>query len=133
MRAAVKRLRHGQAVVFLATVPDGDIPALYSLADLLVMPSLYEGFGLPPLEAMACGTPVICSDAASLLEVAGDATLTFPAHETDGLVRALRTFFAQPELAPELTRQGLARSRRFTWTRTAAQTIQVYAAAGHAS
>jgi len=85
--------------------------------------------GLPVAEAMACGTPVICSDAASLLEVAGDAALTFPAEDTDGLVRALRTLFAQPEVAAELARRGLERSRRFTWERTARETVQVYAAA----
>ena len=117
------------AVRFPGFIPGADLPYWYRAAAAFVYPSLLEGFGLPVAEAMACGTPVICSDAASLLEVAGDAALTFPAEDTDGLVRALRTLFAQPEVAAELARRGLERSRRFTWERTARETVQVYAAA----
>jgi len=122
-----------KAVHFPGFIPNADLPHWYRAAEAFVYPSLFEGFGLPVAEAMACGTPVICSDAASLLEVVGDASLVFPAEETEGLVQALRTFFAQPELAAELTQRGTARSRRFTWERTAAETIQVYAAAQYAN
>ena len=116
-------------VHFPGFIPSGELPHWYRAAAAFVYPSLFEGFGLPVAEAMACGTPVICSDAASLLEVAGDAALTFPAHDTDGLVQALGTLFSQPGLAVELTQRGLARSSRFTWEQTARETRAVYAAA----
>jgi glycosyltransferase involved in cell wall biosynthesis len=116
-------------VYFPGFIPSPDLPHWYRAAEAFVYPSLFEGFGLPVAEAMACGTPVICSDAASLLEVAGDAALTFPALDTDALVAALRTLFAQPALAADLARRGLERSHRFTWERTARETMGVYAAA----
>jgi len=115
-------------VHFPGFIPGPDLPQWYRAAEAFVYPSLLEGFGLPVLEAMACATPVLCSDAASLLEVAGDAALTFPALDTDALVAALRTFFAQPELAVDLARRGLERSRCFTWERAAQETMNVYAA-----
>jgi len=115
-------------VHFPGFIPGPALPHWYRAAEAFVYPSLFEGFGLPVAEALACGTPVICSDAASLLEVTGDAALTFPALETDGLVAALRTLFAQPELAAELVQRGLERSRCFTWERTARETMAVYAA-----
>ena len=114
------------AVHFPGFIPGPQLPHWYRAAAVFVYPSLFEGFGLPVAEAMACGTPVICSDAASLLEVAGDAALIFPAGDTDGLVDALHTLFAQPELAADLAQRGLARSRRFTWERTAQETVAVY-------
>lgn len=114
-------------VHFPGFIPGLQLPHWYRAAAAFVYPSLFEGFGLPVAEAMACGTPVICSDAASLLEVAGDAALIFPAKDTDGLVDALHTLFAQPEVAADLTQRGLARSRRFTWQRAAQETLTVYA------
>jgi glycosyltransferase involved in cell wall biosynthesis len=114
---------------FPGFIPGTDLPGWYRAAEALVYPSLFEGFGLPVAEAMACGTPVICSDTPSLLEVAGDAALTFPAEDTAGLVQALCTFFDQPELAAELSVRGLKRSRRFTWARAAQETLAVYTAA----
>lgn len=116
-------------VHFPGFIPSADLPQWYRAAEAFVYPSLLEGFGLPVLEAMACGTPVICSDAASLLEVAGDAALIFPALEVEGLVGALRTLFAQPQLADDLIRRGLERSRRFSWGRAARETMSVYTAA----
>ncbi len=121
-----------QVVHFPGFVPSPELPHWYRAAEAFVYPSLFEGFGLPVIEAMACGTPVICSDAASLLEIAGDAALTFPAEDTDALVRALETFFGQPELAEELTQRGLKRRHRFSWQETAQQTIEVYSAASRA-
>ena len=117
------------AVHFPGFIPGAQLPHWYRAAAAFVYPSLFEGFGLPVAEAMACGTPVLCSDAASLLEVAGDAALTFPATETDGLVQALHTLFADEELRRELVQRGLKRARRFTWERTARETVQVYTAA----
>ena len=114
-------------VHFPGFIPSAQLPHWYRAAAAFVYPSLFEGFGLPVAEAMACGTPVICSDAASLLEVAGDAALTFPAADTDGLVQALRTLFAQPAVGAYLAQRGLARSSRFTWQRAAQQTLAVYA------
>lgn len=115
------------AVHFPGFIPGPQLPHWYRAAEAFVYPSLFEGFGLPVAEAMACGTPVICSDAASLLEVAGDAALIFPAEDTDGLVDALHTLFAQPEVGADLAQRGLARSRRFTWKQTAQETLTVYA------
>ncbi|RLT35969.1 MAG: glycosyltransferase family 1 protein [Chloroflexi bacterium] len=117
------------AVHFPGFIPSADLPYWYRAAAAFVYPSLFEGFGLPVAEAMACGTPVLCSDAASLLEVAGDAALIFPAEDTDGLVAALRTLFADDNLRQALAQRGLERSRRFTWERTARETVQVYTAA----
>ena len=117
------------AVHFPGFIPGPQLSHWYRAAAAFVYPGLFEGFGLPVAEAMACGTPVICSDAASLLEVAGDAVLIFPAAETDGLVQALRTLFAQPEVGAELAQRGLARSGRFTWERAAQETLAVYTAA----
>lgn len=116
------------AVHFPGFIPGVELPHWYRAAEAFVYPSLFEGFGLPVAEAMACGTPVICSDAASLLEVAGDAALTFPAEDTDGLVQALRTLFSAESLRQELAQRGLERSRRFTWERTARETMAVYTA-----
>lgn len=125
----VRSLGLDEAVHFPGFIPAGDLPGWYQAAEAFVYPSLFEGFGLPVLEAMACGAPVICSDAPSLLEVAGDAALTFPAEETGGLVRALTTLFADESLRADLTRRGQERSRRFSWQRTAQETLAVYAQA----
>lgn len=115
------------AIHFPGFIPTGDLPGWYQAAAAFVYPSLFEGFGLPVLEAMACGAPVICSDAPSLLEVAGDAAFTFPAEETGGLVDALTALFADDTLRADLARRGLERSRRFSWERTAQETLAVYA------
>ncbi len=113
-------------VQFIGYVPDKDLPSLYSGADLFVFPSLYEGFGLPPLEAMACGTPVVCSNAGSLPEVVGDAALMVDPHDTEGLTEAMRRVLADNELRLDLRRRGLRRAAEFTWERTAQETLVVY-------
>ncbi|MFZ1752128.1 MAG: glycosyltransferase family 1 protein [Caldilineaceae bacterium] len=114
------------AVRFPGFIPGAELPHWYRAAEAFVYPSLFEGFGLPVAEAMACGTPVICSDAASLLEVAGDGALIFPAQETAGLVDALSRLFAGGSLRRELVQAGLARARRFTWEQTARETLALY-------
>jgi glycosyltransferase involved in cell wall biosynthesis len=115
-----------QHVIFTGYVPDAYLPALYSGADLFVFPSLYEGFGLPPLEAVACGTPVVCSNAASLPEVVGDATIMVNPYDVKGLAGAMHRVLTNADLREELREKGLERARQFTWERTARETVAVY-------
>ena len=102
------------------------LEVLYSGASMMIYPSVYEGFGLPPLEAMACGTPVISSNAASLPEVVGDASLLVDPHDVDGLTEAMRRLLKDESLAEDLTRKGLQRAKSFTWQRTAENTLAAY-------
>jgi len=122
----VSELGLGDRVHFAGYVHDADLPALYGGADLFVFPSLYEGFGLPPLEAMACGTPVVCSNAASLPEVVGDAAVTVDPYDVDALAEAMQRVLADRDLREDLRARGLARARQFTWERTARETLAVY-------
>ncbi len=124
--AAIERWDLEREVVWLGHVPDDDLPGLYNLADLLVMPSLYEGFGLPPLEAMACGTPVVTSDASSLPEVVGDAGLMAPPRDTRALADAIETALTDAEVREGMIERGLRRAATFTWERAARETVQVY-------
>lgn len=117
------------SVLFPGFVEDEELPAWYRAALAFVYPSLFEGFGLPVLEAMACGTPVICSRAGSLLEIVGDAALTAPATDSEGWVAALTLLANQLALRSQLRARGLARAAHFTWEATAAQTWEVYQAA----
>jgi glycosyltransferase involved in cell wall biosynthesis len=110
----------------LGFVPDDDLPALYSGAAALVYPSLIEGFGLPVLEAMRCGTPVLTSSTSSLPEVGGEAALYVDPHNVDGIAAALYKLATQPSLRADLAARGLQRAALFTWTRTAEQTLHVY-------
>lgn len=103
-----------------------DLVYLYNLADLFVFPSLHEGFGFPPLEALACGTPVVCSNAASLPEVVGDAAIMVDPLDVQGLVQAMERVLTDPELARDLRGRGLERARLFSWEKTARETIRVY-------
>ncbi len=128
----VQALGLGQRVHFAGYVADEDLPALYNLADLFVFPSQYEGFGLPVLEAMACGTPVVCSNAASLPEVAGDAALLVPPGDAPALAAAIRRMLADPALQAAMRARGLERARRFTWEETARRTALVYRQLGGA-
>lgn len=110
-------------------VPEGDLPALYAGATAFVMPSLYEGFGLPVLEAMACGAPVMASNTSSLPEVAGDAALLFDPLQPDALAEALTRVLGDCTLRDELRARGLERAAQFSWERTARETLRVYQAA----
>jgi glycosyltransferase involved in cell wall biosynthesis len=110
---------------FTGYVDDDALPALYAAARVFAYPSLYEGFGIPPLEAMASGTPVVASTAGALPEVLGDAALLVDPHDTDALTQALQ---AAAEDHGDLRRRGLQRAAQFTWSRTAEQTWQVYQA-----
>jgi glycosyltransferase involved in cell wall biosynthesis len=113
-------------VVFPGFVPDEDLPALYSTADLFVFPSLYEGFGLPVLEALACGTPVVASNASSLPEVAGEAALLVDPSSVEALVRAVKDVLGNRELREDLRERGPKQAARFNWQRAARDTLAVY-------
>ena len=114
-----------ERVHWLGYVPPEDLPALLTGARAFAQPSLYEGFGLPILEAMACGTPVICSGVSSLPEVAGDAAILVDPHAVGELTQALRRVLDDDELHQELTRRGLQQVSRFSWARCAAETLTV--------
>lgn len=107
-------------------VPQSDLVALYNLADVFVLPSLYEGFGLPPLEAMACGCPVIVSRRGSLPEVVGDAALFIDPENLDSLVSALQSVNHDPRLRAALVERGMARASQFSWRTAALKTLAVY-------
>jgi glycosyltransferase involved in cell wall biosynthesis len=113
-------------VAFPGFLPAEELPDWYRAAEFFVYPSLLEGFGLPVLEAMACGTPVLCSRANSLLEVAGDSALTFPIGQDEALVAGIQALATQPALRAELRRRGLSRAQSFSWQRAAAATLDVY-------
>ena len=124
----VGELGLGQRVRFTGYVAEAELPALYTGADALVMPSLYEGFGFPVLEAMACGTPVVCSNVSSLPEVAGSAALLVDPRDEEALLAALRRILTEPGLAEELSRRGREQAARFSWSRCAEETVAVYQA-----
>lgn len=113
-------------VILLGHVPDVDLPALYSAAMLFVFPSLYEGFGLPPLEAMACGVPVICSNASSLPEVTGDAALLVDPLDVEALAEAMDRVLTDEALRAGMRERGLRQAAKFSWEDAARRTSQVY-------
>jgi glycosyltransferase involved in cell wall biosynthesis len=124
--AALEGSPSKQAVIFPGFVADEDLPAVYAGAQALTMPSLYEGFGLPVLEAMACGTPVACSNSSSLPEIAGDAALFFDPTQAEDIAAALRRIVRDPELRNALRDAGLRQAGRFSWERAALETLAVY-------
>jgi glycosyltransferase involved in cell wall biosynthesis len=124
--ATVERLGLEEQVVFPGFVADEHLPALYNLADLFVFPSLYEGFGLPPLEALACGTPVITSDASSLPEVMGQAGLMVKATDVDGLAEAMQRVLEDDALREGMIARGLEQARKFTWQKAASRLLNLY-------
>jgi glycosyltransferase involved in cell wall biosynthesis len=127
--AELERSPVREAVLLPGFVPDEGLPAVYAGAQALVFPSLYEGFGLPALEAMACGTPVACSGISSLPEVSGDAALYFDPTREDDIIHTLRHLLDDADLQDELVRRGLERAAQFSWDRVAAETEAVYRAA----
>jgi len=123
---AVERLGLGSDVLFPGFVPRQELPLWYNGADVFVYPSLYEGFGLGPLEAMACGTPVVVSDRASLPEVVGDAGVTVSPDDAPALAEAMGAILSDAALATRLRERGLRRAGEFTWERTAQATVRAY-------
>lgn len=126
IREKIRKFGLSQHIITFENIPDDDLAYFYNLASLFVFPSLFEGFGLPPLEAMACGTPVVCSRAASLPEVVGDAALLVDPSDIDALAGAIRSMLSDESLRNDFREKGLKRAARFTWERTAMETIQVY-------
>jgi glycosyltransferase involved in cell wall biosynthesis len=125
---AIRELALDGRVVFTGHVGDRQLPSLYSGATCLAFPSVAEGFGLPVLEAMACGCPVVVSTAWALPEIAGDAALAFPPRDAHRLAAALRELLSDASLCHELRAKGIARAARFTWERSAREAADVYAA-----
>jgi glycosyltransferase involved in cell wall biosynthesis len=113
-------------IIFTGFVPDKDLILLYNAATLFVYPSLYEGFGLPPLEAMACGTPVITSNVSSLPEVVGYAAITVDPYNINGLAEEINKVLGNEVLQKAMIKKGIERAKEFTWEKTARETIRVY-------
>ncbi len=113
-------------VVFQGHVANDDLPPILAAAEAFVFPSLFEGFGIPPVEAMACGAPVICSDAACLPEVVGDAALLVDARNPEFLCDAMTRVLEDPTVSDTLREKGFERCKQFTWRQTAQKTLKVY-------
>ena len=122
----VQTLKLGDKVVFTGYVPNDELPYLYNGARLFVYPSLYEGFGLPVLEAMACGTPVVTSSVSSMPEIVDDAGLLVDPRDPKQLARAIEQLVVDDDLHRSLQERGLQRAEQFSWERTARETLQVY-------
>jgi glycosyltransferase involved in cell wall biosynthesis len=129
LAATIEKLGLSRVVRFIGYVPMADLPSIYNLSDFLVFPSLYEGFGLPVVEAMACGTPVITSSTSSLGEIASAAALTIDPEDTCALAEAIDRLARSSALRRNLAERGLNRARAFSWQRTAREMLAVYARA----
>jgi glycosyltransferase involved in cell wall biosynthesis len=129
-RSAAQRAGVAGGVIFLGWVPEEEKPALYGGATCFAFPSIYEGFGLPPLEAMACGTPVVASNAGSLPEIVGDGGLLVEPSDQAALVEALVRLLEDADDRHLLSRRALEQASRFTWERTALETLAAYREAG---
>lgn len=113
-------------VIFTDYISDEDLPGIYNAADLFIYPSLYEGFGLPPLEAMACGCPVIASNTSSLPEVIGDAGILFDPYDVDELTTSIYNVLIDTELKSNLRNKSLEQAKNFSWSKCAIETLNVY-------
>jgi len=126
----LRQLGLEEHVTLTGYVPDDDLPALLNLAEVFAFPSVFEGFGLPPLEAMACGTPVVTSNVSSLPEVTGDAAVLVDPYEVESIVEGMHRVLTNPVLSAELRVKGMARAREFSWERSVARTREVYQEVG---
>ncbi len=126
--AEVRRLGLKEQVRALGHIPDDDLPLAYNCAELLVFPSLNEGFGLPVLEAMACGVPVVTSNCSALPEVAGDAACLVDPYDEAAIARGMESVLGDVSKREDLVQRGLKRSTVFSWKRTARETLEVYEA-----
>ncbi len=122
----VNALKLEDRVVFPGFIPPEDLPCFYRACSLFVYPSFYEGFGLPPLEAMACGAPVLCANTSSLPEVVGDGAEMINPFDTIAMAKKIYHLLLSREEAAQLSERGIKRAKEFTWARTAAQTAEVY-------
>ncbi|MEN6371579.1 MAG: glycosyltransferase family 1 protein [Armatimonadota bacterium] len=123
---ACRHQSHLPRMVLLDPVSRQDLTAIYTLADVLVFPSFYEGFGLPVIEAMACGTPVVTSNVSSMPEVAGDAAVLVDPNDTEAISRGLLELLNDKKLREKMIRRGRERAAEFSWKRTANETVAVY-------
>lgn len=122
----IKTLNLTKQVYFLGPMAEKDIHTLYSGATVFVFPSEYEGFGLPILEAMACGTPVACANTSSLTEIAGDAALLFDPTDVDAIANALNTLIGNEDFQKKLSQKGFQQTKQFSWQKTAQKTLTLY-------
>jgi glycosyltransferase involved in cell wall biosynthesis len=125
-RETVRRLGLERSVIFTGQIREQDKAPLYSAATVYAFPSLYEGFGMTVLEAMACGTPVVTSNVSALPEVVGDAGSLVDPYSSEAIGQALAELLESQERRADLARRGLERARRFTWPQVADQTVRVY-------
>lgn len=123
---AINSLNLDGEVIFTGVVSEADLRVYYSNAECLVFPSLYEGFGIPPLEAMACGCPVITSDSSSLPEVVGEAAIKISSRDVEGLAAALEKILTERQLKEELITKGMKQTAKFSWEQTAEKTLRIY-------
>ncbi len=130
LRRAVHKHKLHKHVRFLGFLPDDTLAVLYRLAAVFVFPSLYEGFGLPPLEAMASGAPVVTSNVSSLPEITGDAAVLVDPYDVESIVDGVRRVLTDPGLAGDMRRKGLARARDFSWERSVSRTLEIYRLVG---
>ncbi len=133
VRRAVIQSRVEHSVRFLGFVPIATLRVFYQAASVFVFPSLYEGFGLPPLEAMACGTPVVCSALSSLPEVVGDAAVFVNPENVFDIARGMKEALLDQTLRSTLVQRGFEQLRRFDWDRTAAEVLEAYSQAAGAA
>jgi glycosyltransferase involved in cell wall biosynthesis len=126
MMAEVEKQELNGRVHFIGFVDDADLPALYSASELVAMPSLYEGFGLPLLEAMACGVPVLSSNASSLPEVVGETAVTLSPHNQQAWSQTLHDLLSDPDARQQMVTAGFQQVRQFTWQKSARQLLAVY-------
>jgi glycosyltransferase involved in cell wall biosynthesis len=126
LRRAVHKHKLHKHVRFLGFLSDESLHVLYRLAAVFVFPSLYEGFGLPPLEAMASGTPVVTSNVSSLPEVVGDAAVQVDPYDAVAIKEGIKSVLTNPELRAQLREKGLLRAREFSWERSVTRTREIY-------
>jgi len=127
--ATMRRLGLTNDVIFTGFVPPEDLPFFYNAADLFVFPSLYEGFGIPPLEAMACGTPVVCSNRGSLPEITGEAARMVNPDSPADLAQAMKEVLENKDYRDTLIKKGIRQACRFSWEQTAHATEDTYRSA----
>lgn len=121
-----KESRFSKDINFIGFIDEEDKPYLYNLADVFVYPSFFEGFGLPPLDAMACGVPTIVSNNSSLPEVVGNGAITVDANNIDELGFAIRKVLENQELKDYLIKKGLSRAKKFDWEKTAQEFLNLF-------
>jgi glycosyltransferase involved in cell wall biosynthesis len=122
---AAAQSRYSKDITFMGFVDGADLPSLYRGADIFAFPSLFEGFGMPILEAMACGTPVVCSNLSSMPEVAGDAALMFDPYQEEDICVKLEEMIIDEDIRKRCVQKGLDRSKTFSWSNTARTTLEI--------